>query len=78
MRAADGAIIEISEWADETYADKAHTHPTVGELWRAMGNVAGFNRLADLYESETPFYCDYLGLTRSTESSSLLKPTVRP
>lgn len=60
MRAADGTIIEVFEWISQEAIAKAHSHPSVLELWKKFeavctyeipSNVAEFRNLFSHFEA---------------------------
>jgi hypothetical protein len=55
VRAKDGAIIEIFEWASEDAAHKAHQHPEVAKVWEGIGAVADIATLGSLPEAGDRF-----------------------
>ena len=54
-RAADGAIIEISEWASPEAIERAHETPEVHALWERFEACSGFISVRELGETEGPF-----------------------
>jgi hypothetical protein len=55
MRAADGTLLEIFEWASAESAPAAHTNEVVRALWSRFEAVADFITLAELPEAAGPF-----------------------
>lgn len=55
MRAADGTILDVSEWVDEAAIDRAHTLPEVHELWRQYGTCCDYAKLEELAEVHHDF-----------------------
>lgn len=55
MRAGDGVIIEISEWASEEAIAKAHQTPEVLALWDRFWACCEPVSLDSLEESRAPF-----------------------
>lgn len=55
LKAEDGTIIEVFEWASEEAVKMAHQHPAVGQLWGKMGPIATFPAMKDLPEAQKPF-----------------------
>lgn len=55
MQAADGAYIEVKEWAASASAKAAHENPEVASLWDAMGKIAEFPGLIGLEEAKEMF-----------------------
>lgn len=51
LRAGDGTLLELFEWASREAVEKAHTHPDVLVLWERFNAVAEYVRLADLKEA---------------------------
>lgn len=51
VRAKDGTLVEVFEWADGEAAGKAHHAPEVQALWGAMEEVAEFPPLNSLPET---------------------------
>ena len=50
MRAKDGTILEIFEWASREAVDRAHGNPAVQDLWKRFDEACEFERLANLEE----------------------------
>jgi hypothetical protein len=55
MRAEDGTLLEIFEWASAEAVEKAHTNPAVLALWGRFEEVCTYEKLGDLPESQRPF-----------------------
>lgn len=55
MRAADGTIIEIFEWASSDAIGDAHQNPVVQELWKKFGEVCDYEVPANLKEFQNLF-----------------------
>jgi hypothetical protein len=55
LKAEDGTIIEVFEWASEEAVEMAHRHPAIGQLWGKMGPIASFPPMKDLPEANKPF-----------------------
>lgn len=55
MRASDGTVLEVFEWASPGAIDRAHTDPAVQDLWRRFDEVAEFVNLADVPGANAPF-----------------------
>jgi quinol monooxygenase YgiN len=55
MRAADGTILDISEWVDTAAIDRAHELPEVHELWRQYGTCCDYVKLDQLAECHLDF-----------------------
>lgn len=55
MRAADGTIIEIFEWASAEAVERAHTNEVVRAMWGEFEEVCEYEILANLAESRRPF-----------------------
>jgi quinol monooxygenase YgiN len=55
MRAADGTILDVSEWIDEAAIDRAHALPEVHELWRQYGACCEYAKLDQLAETHLDF-----------------------
>jgi len=54
MRAGDGTIVEVFEWADGAIA-RAHEHPEVQAMWGRYGAVCDYVPLRDLAEAAQLF-----------------------
>jgi hypothetical protein len=55
MKAADGAIVEVFEWASEAAIAAAHSHPDVLAMWERFGKVCEYVPLSSLEEAGHPF-----------------------
>lgn len=55
MRAADGTLVEVFEWASREAVDEAHAHPEILELWGRFDEVSEYVPLRSLPETEDPF-----------------------
>jgi hypothetical protein len=55
MRAADGSIVEIFEWASRKAIDEAHTNPEVQKLWGRFGEVCDFDIPVNVQEFHNMF-----------------------
>jgi hypothetical protein len=55
VRAKDGTIIEVFEWASGDAAHKAHQHPEVAAVWETIGESADIATLAGLAEAGARF-----------------------
>ena len=55
MRAGDGTIIEVFEWASAEAIERAHQHPAVHTMWAAFEAVCDYVSLADLDECKGLF-----------------------
>jgi hypothetical protein len=54
-RAADGAILHISEWVDDAAIERAHHTPEVLALWKRFEDCSHFIPFTSLPESHEPF-----------------------
>lgn len=52
---ADGAFIEVFEWASEEKSRAAPAIPDIGNLWKAMAEEMDFVPLASFSEAQKPF-----------------------
>ena len=50
MRATDGTIVEVFEWASADAIEQAHGSPAVGALWARFGAACDIVPLASLPE----------------------------
>jgi len=50
MRAADGTIVEVFEWASSDAINRAHRNPAVQALWQEFGEACDYRPLASLTE----------------------------
>jgi quinol monooxygenase YgiN len=55
MRAADGTIVEVFEWASEDARRRAHENPVVLDLWRQFEAVCQWIAPAEVPELARPF-----------------------
>ncbi len=55
MRARDGTIVEVFEWASADAIARAHSNPAVGALWAEFGAVCDYVPLATLAEAGQMF-----------------------
>lgn len=55
MRAGDGTVIEIFEWASEEAVERAHHDPIVRELWGRFEQLCEFLAPAQVPGAERPF-----------------------
>ena len=55
LRAADGTLVEVFEWASAQAALAAHDHPEVHKLWAAFGKACDFVKLSQLPEAQQLF-----------------------
>jgi hypothetical protein len=55
LRAADGTLVEIFEWASPAAIEAAHTNALVGKLWARYAACCDYVTFADLAESRTLF-----------------------
>ena len=55
MRAADGTLVEVFEWASAAAIEAAHTHPEVQKMWDAFGAACESVKLAQLAETQKLF-----------------------
>lgn len=51
MRAGDGAIVEVFEWASREAVERAHASAAVQALWGRFAKVCAYAPLADLREA---------------------------
>ena len=57
MRAGDGTIIQVSEWASQEAIDRAHETPEVLALWRRYEECADHVMPGSLPDLADPFPC---------------------
>lgn len=50
MRAANGTILDVSEWVDDDAIARAHETPEVLELWERFDACCGYVKLESLDE----------------------------
>jgi len=55
LRASDGTILEIFEWASPGAVEQAHTHPEVAEVWESFGKLCDLVSLSDLADAGRKF-----------------------
>jgi hypothetical protein len=55
LRAQDGTLLEIFEWASEEATQRAHHDPVVGKMWERFGAVCDYVNLGQLAEAAQPF-----------------------
>jgi quinol monooxygenase YgiN len=55
MRAKDGTIVEVFEWASSAAIEAAHKNPAVLALWERYAAVCDYVKLTDLAESADLF-----------------------
>ena len=55
MRAADGTIVEVFEWASADAIERAHHNAAVGALWAEFAAVCDYVPLATLAEAGRMF-----------------------
>jgi hypothetical protein len=55
LRASDGTLVEIFEWASQAAIDAAHHNPAVGKLWSRYSACCDYVTLADLPEAREMF-----------------------
>ncbi len=55
MRAADGTLVEVFEWASAKAIEAAHEHPEVHAMWAAFGAACSYVKLAELTEAQNLF-----------------------
>lgn len=55
MRAADGTILEVFEWAYDGADEEAHENQSVSEVWSLIERLADIVTLADLSEATQRF-----------------------
>ena len=55
LRAADGTLVEIFEWASPAAIDAAHHDPEVGRLWQRYAACCDYVTLGDLAEAREMF-----------------------
>ena len=55
VRADDGTIIEVFEWASEEAMNSAHSNTAVQEMWQAYADVCDYVPLAGLKEFASLF-----------------------
>lgn len=55
MRAADGTIVEVFEWASADAIQTAHSHPVVLKMWDDFGRTCDYVPLSSLSEASQLF-----------------------
>ena len=55
MRAADGTLLEVFEWASAKAIDAAHQNPEVQAMWAAFGVACSHLKLSELAEAQKLF-----------------------
>ena len=55
LRAADGTLLEIFEWASQAAIDAAHSNPAVLALWARYAACCDYVTLGDLKEAGSMF-----------------------
>jgi hypothetical protein len=55
MRAADGTIVEVFEWASDEAVARAHHDPIVQAMWGRFGEVCTCEKLTSLAETSDMF-----------------------
>ncbi len=55
MRARDGTIVEVFEWASQAAIESAHTNPEVGRLWVRYAEACEYVPLAQVPEASDLF-----------------------
>lgn len=55
MKAANGTILDVSEWVDEDSIARAHQTPEVLELWRRFEECSDYVKLTSLGEATHDF-----------------------
>ncbi|MDC0723332.1 putative quinol monooxygenase [Nannocystis bainbridge] len=55
MRANDGTILEVFEWASEDAARRAHENPVVQQLWQQLEGVCQLIAPGEVAELGRPF-----------------------
>jgi quinol monooxygenase YgiN len=55
MRAADGTILDVSEWADDAAIERAHHTPEVLKLWQRFDTCCAYVKLDQLAECHLDF-----------------------
>jgi hypothetical protein len=55
MRAANGTILDVSEWVDDDAIARAHHLPEVLELWRRFEECSDYTKLNSLAEATHEF-----------------------
>jgi uncharacterized glyoxalase superfamily protein PhnB len=55
MRAADGTLVEVFEWASAKAIAAAHEHPEVHKMWAAFGATCDCVKVSQLAEAQSLF-----------------------
>ena len=55
LRAADGSLVEVFEWASAAAIHAAHSHPEVHKMWAAFGAACDYVKLSQLAEAQNLF-----------------------
>lgn len=55
MRAKDGTVIEVFEWASTAAIEEAHENPRVNAMWERFAKCCDYIPLKDLPEAEVLF-----------------------
>jgi quinol monooxygenase YgiN len=55
LRAKDGSMIEVFEWASAEAVDRAHTNPAVLAMWGRFEEACTYEKLASLPEANDLF-----------------------
>ncbi len=55
MRAADGTLVEVFEWASAAAIEAAHSHPEVHKMWAEFGAACDIVKLSQLAELQHLF-----------------------
>lgn len=55
MRAADGCLLEVFEWASAEAVENAHHNPNVQALWGRFAECCDYEALANLPEAQRLF-----------------------
>ena len=55
MRAADGTLVEVFEWASAQAIEAAHAQPEVHTMWAAFGAACSYVKISELAEAQQVF-----------------------
>lgn len=55
MKASDGTVIEVFEWASPAAIEKAHNNITIQNLWKEFGEACNYLPLNQLSEANNIF-----------------------
>ena len=55
MRAANGTVLDVSEWVDDSAIERAHSNPEVLQLWKQFDDCCSYVKLDSLLESHDDF-----------------------